>query len=147
MKLIVDSSLTSGRQRFERELHRLRGFDFARVLIVGTESDIINHRYRSKTPPKSVLRSLYAFEARYGIPFVFGGSERRSAALIERWSYWHAREAHRNAKFLVKQGGLRNHHTDETTPINALCNDNPPPEKTPTSHEKPLTTLRKPTSR
>ena len=93
-------SLTSGRERFERELHRLRGFDFARLLIVGTEADIVNHRYRSKASPKSILHSLYAFEARYGVPFVFGGSESRSAALVERWAYWYAREVSRAAERL-----------------------------------------------
>jgi len=91
-------SLTSGRERFERELHRLRGFDFARLLIIGTEADITNHRYRSKASPKSILHSLYAFEARYGIPAVWGGSESRSAALVERWAFWYAREVSRAAE-------------------------------------------------
>jgi hypothetical protein len=29
------------RQRFERELHRLRGFRFARLLVVGSEEEIL----------------------------------------------------------------------------------------------------------
>ena len=99
-KSIADlvGSLTTGRDRFERELHRLRGFDFARLLIVGTEADIVNHRYRSKASPKAILHSLYAFEARYGIPAAWGGSEERSAALVERWAFWYAREASRAAE-------------------------------------------------
>jgi DNA excision repair protein ERCC-4 len=91
-------SLTTGRERFERELHRLRGFDFKRLLIVGTEEEIHKHEYRSKTTPKSVLHSLNAFEVRYDIPVVWGGSESHSARLIERWAFWYAREIEKTAR-------------------------------------------------
>lgn len=33
-------SLTAGRERFERECHRLRGYDFARLLIVGHPDEL-----------------------------------------------------------------------------------------------------------
>lgn len=93
-KSIADlvGSLTSGRERFERELHRLRGFHFKRLLIEGTDEDIIEHRYLSKALPKSILHSLSAFEIRYDIPVVFGGSRERCARLVEKWAYWFARE-------------------------------------------------------
>jgi ERCC4-type nuclease len=48
---------TVERERFERELHRLRGFRFARLLIVGCEAEITTHRYRGNTSPKSVLHT------------------------------------------------------------------------------------------
>ncbi len=67
-------SVTRERDRFERELHRLRGFDFARFLIVGTEQDILDHNYRSKAAPKAVLNSLRAFEVRYRVPVVWAGT-------------------------------------------------------------------------
>ena len=85
-------SLTSGRERFERELHRLRGFDFARLLIIGTEEDVRSGNYRSKVNPKSVWASLCAFEVRYGVPFVFAPTPEAGAELVERWAYWFARE-------------------------------------------------------
>ncbi len=93
-KSIADlvGSMTAGRDRFERELHRLRGFDFKRLLIAGTEQDVISGNYRSNAKPKSVLHTLYAFEARYAIPVVFGGDEASCAKLVERWAYWYARE-------------------------------------------------------
>ena len=93
-KSIADlvQSVTSGRDRFERELHRLRGFDFARLLIIGTEAQVRAGLYRSQTKPKSVLHSLYAFECRYSIPVVWGGTEQQAASLIERWAFWYTRE-------------------------------------------------------
>ncbi len=90
-------SLTSGRERFERELHRLRGFRFRRLLVVGARADIERGNYRSKASPKSILASLNAFEVRYDIPVVFA-SERDAAALVVRWCYWFAREVGKDAE-------------------------------------------------
>src|SRR5208282_6722518 len=86
------SSCTVERERFERELHRLRGFRFARLLVVGSEAEIRAHSYRSNAKPKAILHSLWAFEARYGVPVVFAPDVDRAAVLVERWAYWFARE-------------------------------------------------------
>ena len=84
-------SLTRGRERFERELHRLRGFPFARVLIVGTPMEV----QRTAASSKSIFGSVSAFEARYGIPFVWEPSPELAARLVERWAwfYWRERSA------------------------------------------------------
>jgi ERCC4-type nuclease len=100
-KSIADlvGSITSGRERFERELHRLRGYDFKRLLIVGTEEDVINHNYRSKANPKSVLGSIYAFEVRYDIPVVWGVNEEISALKIEQWAFRYTKEVDKLASW------------------------------------------------
>ena len=90
-------SCTTERERFERELHRLRGYRFARLLIVGAESEIATHRYRSNANPKAILHSLAAFEIRYNVPVIFEPLEDRAAVLIERWAFWFAREIQRTA--------------------------------------------------
>ncbi|MEX1047972.1 MAG: ERCC4 domain-containing protein [Akkermansiaceae bacterium] len=84
-------SLTRGRERFERELHRLRGFDFARILIVGSPHDVQAQAANSK----AVFSSISAFEARYKVPFIWEPSPELAARLIERWSwfFWHKRTA------------------------------------------------------
>jgi DNA excision repair protein ERCC-4 len=79
------------RERFERELHRLRGFRFARLLIVGRSEEITHHLYKSNVLPKVVFHTLYAFEARY-IPVVFSPTPESAARLIERLAWWAARE-------------------------------------------------------
>lgn len=90
-------SLTTGRERFERELHRLRGFRFKRLLIIGHRSDIIAGNYRSRATPKSILASLCAFEVRYDIPVVFA-NEKVASELVIRWCFWFSREITKNAQ-------------------------------------------------
>jgi ERCC4-type nuclease len=99
-------SIGTERERFERELHRLRGFRFKRLLIIGSEDAIVNHRYRSQITPKAVLHSLYAIEARYDIPVIFAPTPEAGARLIERWAVWFAREVAKDAEFAVKAAGL-----------------------------------------
>jgi ERCC4-type nuclease len=94
---------TTERERFERELHRLRGFRFARLLIVGSEAEIAAQRYRSNASPKAILHSLWAFEARYGVPVVFAPDVDRAAVLVERWAFWFAREIRLAALAMEKE--------------------------------------------
>jgi ERCC4-type nuclease len=90
-------SLTSGRERFFRELTRLRGYQFKRLLVIGKRSDIEQGAYRSKVAPKSILASLNAIEARFDCPVVFA-DEAEGAKLVERWCYYFAREIAKNAE-------------------------------------------------
>jgi hypothetical protein len=80
--------VTRDRQRFERELHRLRGFHFKRLLVIGTEQEIRAGQYQS---------NVYAFEARYDVPVIFSPTPEQAALLVERWAYWYAREVQKNA--------------------------------------------------
>ena len=89
------------RARFERELHRLRGFQFARLLIVGSVDDIVRHEYRSRIEPKVVLNTLSAFEVRY-IPIAFAPTSAEAASQIEKWVYWFSREITRAANDMLR---------------------------------------------
>ena len=90
------------RQRFERELHRLRGFRFKRLLIIGSELDIQNCRYHSSIKPQSVFATLGAFEVRYDVPVVFSPTPELAAVQIERWAYWFSREVIGTATSLLR---------------------------------------------
>lgn len=90
-------SVTRERSRFERELARMRGYDFRRLLIVGTLADIEAHRYRSQTNPKSVIASVTAFEIRYQLPVCYCPTPEAAAAQIERWAWYYCREADKQA--------------------------------------------------
>ncbi len=85
-------SLTHDRERFTRELERLRGYTFKRLLIEGTFEDIEQGRYRSKATPAAIIGSLYALEIRFNIPVVFADTRERAARMIESWSYYFVRE-------------------------------------------------------
>jgi ERCC4-type nuclease len=90
----------ANRERFEAQLLRLRGYSFARLLIVGTEENVLQHRYHSAINPRAVLASLYAFEARY-VPIVWAPTPQTAARLVERYATWFARELHKNARSLL----------------------------------------------
>lgn len=65
---LVSCCCASSRERFEHELHRLRGFRFKRLLVVGLRAEIEQGRYRSNIRPASVLGSLAAWECRVELP-------------------------------------------------------------------------------
>ncbi|MGC4016586.1 MAG: hypothetical protein QM755_19005 [Luteolibacter sp.] len=86
-------SVTRQRDRFERELHRLRGFAFARLLIVGDPYQV----QRTARCPRAVFSTLSAFEARYRIPVVWEPTPASAALLVERWAwfFWRDRQPHK----------------------------------------------------
>lgn len=81
------------RQRFFRELHRLRGFRFKRLLVIGEAWEIPAKRYGSSISPKAVLSTLAVIEARFDVPVVHVKNANEGAETVERWAWWYAREA------------------------------------------------------
>lgn len=106
-KSIADlvGSVTSGRERFERELVRLRGYRFKRLLIVGTVGEIMRHEYKSKALPSSVLHSISAFEVRYDVPVVWAATASDGGRKVEGWATWFAREMLNVVKAIEKGAG------------------------------------------
>lgn len=86
-------SCTRGRERFERELHRLRGFDFARILIIGEPYEVA----RLAKNPKAIFSSLTAFECRWKVPVVWEPDPATAARLVERWAWFYASQRSRAA--------------------------------------------------
>jgi len=84
------ASVTRERDRFERELHRLRGFAYARLLITSHPSVLMAHKYRSGVKPSTILASLSAFEIRYQVPVIWIADETEAARWVCRsaWFYW-----------------------------------------------------------
>jgi ERCC4-type nuclease len=99
---LANCCLSSNRDRFEHELHRLRGYQFKRLLIVGRRAEIEAQRYYSRIAPQAVLASLGAFEVRYSIPVVFCSSPEEAATAIERWAFYFSREVLKLAHALSK---------------------------------------------
>lgn len=91
------------RARFERELHRLRGFKFKRLLVVGYAYEISEHQYRSRLNPEAVMGTLAAFEVRYEVPIVFAANAEDAALWVEQWACWCAREIITEANHLARR--------------------------------------------
>ena len=98
-------STTFERERFERELVRMRWYSFRRLLIVGTLADIEAHRYRSQANPKSVIASVTAFEVRYSLPVCFRETPEAAATQIERWAPYFVRERLAAASEILRRYG------------------------------------------
>jgi ERCC4-type nuclease len=90
------------RERLERELHRLRGFRFKRLVIVGSEAQILAGQYHSDIKPQAVIGTLHAFEVRYDVPVVFCETPEIAARQVERWAMYFARELVCNVNDLLR---------------------------------------------
>jgi DNA excision repair protein ERCC-4 len=99
---LVGCCVGDSRDRFERELHRIRGFRFRRLLIVGSEEDLRAGRYRSNIKPKAVLATLAAFEIRYDTPVIYAATPRTAGRLVEKWAWYFAREITNQANDLLR---------------------------------------------
>jgi ERCC4-type nuclease len=109
---------TSERERFERELVRLRGYRFKRLVIIGSETDIVHGNFRSLANPKAVLATLYCFEIRYDLPVVFCATPEIAGRQIERWAIWFAREVCKNASLLREGSEVENAEPQKTRRLN-----------------------------
>lgn len=63
--------LSGERERFQRELARLRGYDCAAVVVEAPADDLRAGRYRGKLDAGAAWQSVLAFSMRYRIPFIF----------------------------------------------------------------------------
>jgi DNA excision repair protein ERCC-4 len=87
---LVGCCVGENRERFERELHRLRGYGFKRLLVIGSEVEILADQYHSNIKPNAVLASVCAFEVRYDLPVVFVPTAQAGARLVERLAFFFA---------------------------------------------------------
>ena len=79
------------RDRFKRELQRLRAYRF-RCLIVETDYSALEAgEWRSKIQPASVLGSLAAWQAQYSLPIWLAGEHEAAARFAERYLFQAAR--------------------------------------------------------
>jgi len=98
---LVACCVGNNRDRFFRELHRMRGLRFKRLLVVGTRHEIETGQYRSAIAPKSVLGTLAAIEARFDVPVVFQPDPAAAARQVEEWIWWYVREIILSANHLL----------------------------------------------
>jgi ERCC4-type nuclease len=84
-------SLTNGkkrsekrrRERFMREIEKLRQFRFAALLIEASRADMEEHSYTSQATPQSILASLDAIQVRCGIHVLWAGDSYGAARRLE----------------------------------------------------------------
>jgi DNA excision repair protein ERCC-4 len=119
-------SATFERERFERELVRMRGYSFRRLLVVGSLADIEAHRYRSQANPKAIIASLTAFEVRYSLPVCFRETPEAAAVQVERWAFYFLRERLTAASETMRLYALTGPHTPTRIGSSPTADPEPP---------------------
>jgi len=96
------ASVTRERERFERELTTLRGFDLAAIVVEGTMQEVARGLYRSRANPDAVLQTLAAFQVRYGVPTIWAGSPAGCAYMVRALARHFLRQAERTAQTILR---------------------------------------------
>lgn len=86
-------SLTRERERFMREMHRLRGYPCAYLLVIGDGMELSRLIAQGRLKLHQVEHSLRAIESRYGVHVERAYTEEQAAGLVETWAFCAWREA------------------------------------------------------
>ncbi len=91
-------TLSQGRERFERELERLSGLLWAAVVVEADWAQVLAGRERSRLNPKTIHRSVIAWQQRYPSIHWWFCADRRLAEvttfrILERWWLKHGEGA------------------------------------------------------
>ena len=101
--------LSVERERFSRELVRLRGYDTAAVVIEQPVADLRCGEYRSKLNPESAWQSVLAFSMRYRIPFIFCADRADAEAVTYDLLRHYARDRWRELQSLAPAARGKEH--------------------------------------
>ncbi len=66
------------------ECERLRKYQFRAVVVEGELGDFAAGRYTSRAHPASIVGSIAAIMADYGLPFIFAGTPQGAAFIVEK---------------------------------------------------------------
>ncbi|MEA4856108.1 MAG: ERCC4 domain-containing protein [Solidesulfovibrio sp.] len=94
--------LTSGRERFEKELTRARSLDRFCVIVEASFEELAKGLYRSAMKPHAACQSVIAWQVRYGTPFVFAGSRKAAEYYCFSFLQKYVREIEERMKALTK---------------------------------------------
>ena len=92
------SCMTTGRERFEKELQRLRAYPIRCVVVEGTWTDLEQGNYRSQLNPKAATHTIASWMSCFNIPFHFVGDHDAAGRFISYFLFT-------SAKRLVNQLG------------------------------------------
>lgn len=74
---------TRERDRFVRELDKLRAYELRAIVVEASLLDVAAHRYRSRALPKAIVASAVAFHVDYGVPTIWAGDHAKAARVAE----------------------------------------------------------------
>jgi DNA excision repair protein ERCC-4 len=102
---LIACLMNGNRDRFERELAKLRFYDLAAVMVEASLENVSRGHYRSGMKAHSALQSIFAFQVRYRVPFVWAGNR----AGAEYTTYWmlekYLAEIEKRFTLMAQRGG------------------------------------------
>jgi DNA excision repair protein ERCC-4 len=90
------------RERFDREIERLLGFQHRLLVIESDWDEIESGNYRSRVSPNSFTASLLGWQAR-GLPVLLAGNRERAQRFTAKWFYLVARTQYRAMRSLMTE--------------------------------------------
>ena len=103
---LINCFMGPNRDRFEKELQKLRYYEVAVVIIEGNQTDILKGSYTSQMLPQSAMETISAFYIRYRVPFLFcsdrSGGERMTFSLLQKY-YYEIERRYKNMKKTLKE--------------------------------------------
>ncbi len=103
------------RDRFKRELQRLRAYPYRLLVIEASAFEIASGDWRGKLTPSHVLGSLSAWTAQYGLPIWLGGSHSECGRFVEKYLFQAARVI--AGTYEAAAGVSQPRRTDRTIPL------------------------------
>jgi len=79
------------RERFKKELQRLRAYRFRMLIVEATANDLESGDWRSQLRPSHVLGTLAGWTAQFSQPIWLGGTHQQSGKFAERYLFQCAR--------------------------------------------------------
>jgi len=98
-------SLTSGRERFTRELERGRGMSVFAVVVESDWANLASGNYRSRMTPESATASVLALSMRNRVPFHFCSSRLEAEQITFNLLRLYLQSTQQKLKTLIKAHG------------------------------------------
>ena len=97
--------LTSGRERFTRELERGRGMAVFLVVVEGSWLDLAGGKYRSRMTPEAATASVLSMSMRYRVPFHFCGTREAAEGVTFNLLRLYLQGAEKKLRAIIKAHG------------------------------------------
>lgn len=79
------NTVIHSKERFHRELTKLRMYGYAIIVVEATVGEILAHNYSSQASPKAVLASALSKHSTFGIPVMFWDTRQIANELTRIW--------------------------------------------------------------
>jgi ERCC4-type nuclease len=83
--------LCSGRERFTRELQRMKAYPARVVVVEASWADLASGNYRSQMEPEAATNTIASWTGRFCVPFMFCGDRRNAQIFAARFLFHEAR--------------------------------------------------------